>query len=123
MYQWKEHYDEWNKVMTGKGTWERTVLLDRLYDGHTIDVLDFNGDGHLDIFSAEMRLDAKNPGSIRILLGDGKGNFKTHVVQDNIGCHEGKIVDIDGDGDFDIVSKPYNWDAPRLDIFMNESKK
>lgn len=123
MYQWKEHYDEWNKVMTGKGTWERTVLIDRLYDGHTIDILDFNGDGHLDIFSAEMRLDAKNPGTIRILLGDGKGNFKTHIVQDNIGCHEGKIVDIDGDGDYDIASKPYNWDAPRLDIFMNTTEK
>jgi hypothetical protein len=123
MYQWKEHYDDWNKKYTGKGTWEPSVLIDRLYDGHTLDVLDFNGDGHLDIFSAEMRLDPKNPGAIRLFLGDGEGHFKTNVVQDNIGCHEGKIADLDGDGDYDILSKPYNWDAPRLDIFLNNTRK
>lgn len=123
MYQWQEKYDNWNKVYTGKGTWKRTVLIDTLYDGHTLELLDFNGDGHLDIFSAEMRLNPKNPGSIRILLGDGKGNFKTQIVQNNIGCHEGKMGDLDGDGDLDILSKPYNWEAPRLDVFLNESKK
>jgi hypothetical protein len=123
LYQWQEKYDDWNKTYTGNGTWIRTTIIDKLYDGHTIDVMDFNNDGHLDIFSAEMRLNAENPGTIRILLGDGKGNFKHINVAEQIGCHEGKIVDLDGDGDLDIVSKPYNWDAPRLDIFINESKK
>lgn len=97
--------------------------METLYDGHTINVLDFNGDGHADIFSAEMKLNPNNPGAIRILLGDGKGNFVHHVVHGDIGCHEGKIFDFEGDGDFDILSKPYNWDAPRLDFFLNESKK
>jgi hypothetical protein len=70
-----------------------------------------------------MKLNPQNPGAIRILLGDGKGNFVTHVVDGNIGCHEGKIADLDGDGDYDILSKPYNWDTPRLDIFLNQSSK
>ncbi len=123
LYQWEEKYDDWNKKWTGTGTWICTPIIETLYDGHTLDILDFNGDGHLDIYTAEMRLDPKNPGTIRILLGDGKGNFKHLVVAEDIGNHEGKIADVDGDGDYDVVSKPYNWDAPRLDVFINNTDK
>lgn len=110
---------EYNK----KGTWKKTMLIQQVDDGHTIDVLDFNGDGHLDIFSGEMGLNGGNPnGKIRIMLGDGAGHFIHHVVATGIGTHESKITDLDGDGDYDIISKPYNWKAPRLDIFLNETK-
>jgi len=106
-----------------KGTWTKTMLIQQVKDGHTIDALDFNGDGHLDIFSGEMGLNGGNPeGKIRILLGDGQGHFIHHVVATGIGTHESKITDLDGDGDYDIMSKPYNWKAPRLDIFINETK-
>ena len=112
MYEYKE-----------KGTWKKTMLIQQVEDGHTIDVLDFNGDGHLDIFSGEMGLGGGNPdGKIRIMLGDGQGNFIHHVVATGMGTHESKIADLDGDGDYDIMSKPYNWKAPRLDIFINETK-
>lgn len=107
-----------------KGTWEKTMLIQKVVDGHSIDVLDFNGDGHLDIFSGEMGLGGGNPEArIRIMLGDGKGNFIHHVVAKGIGTHESKIADLDGDGDYDILSKPYNWKAPRLDLFINETEK
>lgn len=117
LYEWHQ------KGQSQSGTWVPKKVIETLYDGHTIDVLDFNGDGHLDIFSAEMKLNPDNPGAIRILLGDGKGNFVHHVVHGDIGNHEGKIFDFEGDGDFDILSKPYNWDAPRLDLFLNETIK
>lgn len=32
----------------------------------------------------------------------------------------GAFYDIDGDGDLDIVAKPYNWDTPRIDLWINE---
>ncbi len=106
-----------------KGTWKKSMLIQQVDDGHTIDVLDFNGDGHLDIFSGEMGLGGGNPNSkIRIMLGDGQGNFIHHVVATGFGTHESKITDLDGDGDYDVLSKPYNWMAPRLDIFINETK-
>ncbi len=106
-----------------KGTWKKTMLIQQVDDGHTIDALDFNGDGHLDIFSGEMGLGGGNPNAkIRIMLGDGKGHFIHHVVATGIGTHESKICDLDGDGDYDILSKPYAWKAPRLDIFINETK-
>lgn len=106
-----------------EGTWFRTMLIEKVVDGHTIDVLDFNGDGHLDLFSGEMGLGGGNPDAkIRIMLGDGKGNFIHHVVATGFGIHEGRIADLDGDGDYDILSKPYNWKAPRLDLFINETE-
>jgi hypothetical protein len=111
MYEWQ------------KGSWISKVLVDEVDNGHTLDIVDFNGDGHLDIFNAEMRFGDGNPDSeVRIFLGDGKGNFSKHVVATGFGVHEGKIIDLDGDGDLDILGKPYTWQTPRLDIWINETK-
>jgi hypothetical protein len=30
------------------------------------------------------------------------------------------VGDFDGDSDPDVIGKPYNWDAPRLDVWINE---
>ena len=106
-----------------KGTWNKKMLIQKVIDGHSIDALDFNGDGHLDIFCGEMNLGNNPEARIRILLGDGQGNFIHHLVAEGLGTHESKITDLDGDGDFDILSKPYNWEAPRLDILLNVSNK
>lgn len=104
----------------GKGTWVKKALIQKVIDGHSIDVLDFNGDGHLDIFVGEMNLGSNPDARILILLGDGQGHFVHHQVASGYGTHESKIFDLDGDGDYDVLSKPYNWKAPRLDIFINE---
>jgi len=56
------------------------------------------------------------------MLGDGQGTFVHHLVANGIGTHESKITDLVGDGDYDIMSKPCNWKAPRLDIFIKETK-
>ena len=111
MYEWR------------KGTWIKIFLIEEVDNGHTLDIIDFNGDGHLDIFNAEMRLDNGNPDAqMRILLGDGKGNFTDYVIAKGFGNHESRIVDLDGDGDYDILGKPFNWEVPRLDIWINKAK-
>lgn len=107
MYEWRD------------GVWVPRVLLEQVDNGHSIEILDFNGDGHLDIWNAEMRLGGENPDARnRLLIGDGKGGFEEILISEGIGYHESKIADLDGDGDYDILGKPYGWDVPRLDIWL-----
>lgn len=102
-----------------KGVWKSHKLLD-IRSGHSLSLVDCNGDGHLDIFCAEMRLNGGNPDAkIYILLGDGKGGFTPTVIAAGFGNHESKMADLDGNGTFDILGKPYNWETPRLDIWLN----
>ncbi len=89
--------------------------------GHSLEIGDVNQDSHLDIFVAEMRLNGGNEGAkTRLFLGDGTGNFALEDIATGIGNHESKLADLDGDGDLDILGKPFNWDTPRLDIWLNE---
>ena len=87
--------------------------------------MDVDGDGNLDIFAAEMVLwhNGNNPGAKTwILYGDGKGNFQKHVLTaaNDIGNHESKFGDVNGDGRPDMVQKPFMKGVPRLDIWLNE---
>ena len=107
LYEWKEE------------TWVSKEILSEVHNGHSLELIDVNGDGHLDIFNAEMRLGPKTDPKARILLGDGKGNFVETVVCAGYGLHESRIVDLDGDDDLDILGKPYTWEAPRLDIWLD----
>ncbi len=106
-----------------QGTWTIHKLAD-IHFGHSLQVADFDGDGNLDIFSAEQRLDGANPhANAYIFFGDGKGNFRQTVVVEGLDFHEAKVVDLNGGGRPDIVSKPYNYQSPRIDIFLNLGPK
>ena len=60
-------------------------------------VTDIDGDGHLDILSSGV-------GEVGILLGDGKGSFRTRTLVPS-GVYDGGIAygDVSGDGHGDIV--------------------
>ena len=96
--------------------------------GHSLQIADIDGDGNLDIFCAEMgkwtekAAAPDNPGArMWIFLGDGRGSFRK-IEYSGVGNHESKIADFDGNGSPDILIKPYNWDAPRVDVWLNERK-
>src|ERR1700730_16079583 len=100
-------------------TWIGHKIADIKY-GHTLQIVDFNHDGNFDIFCAEQRLDGANPDSkIYFFLGDGHGNFTPTVVAAGYDSHESKVADLDGNGTLDLLVKPYNWETPRLDIWLN----
>jgi hypothetical protein len=104
-----------------KGTWLPHVLAE-VDNGHSLAVLDFNGDGNADIFLAEMRLNGGNPESkCRVFLGDGAGNFIEKALARGFDNHESKVADLDGDGDLDVLMKPYNHATPALYVLINES--
>jgi hypothetical protein len=107
--------------------WQAHPLLDRdVIHGHSLQLGDVNGDGHLDVFVAEMakwsekKTELDNPRATAWLLyGDGQGNFRRTEFSVGQGWHEARLADLDGDGDLDLLNKPYNWDTPRVDVWLN----
>ncbi|MDR3632302.1 MAG: VCBS repeat-containing protein [Isosphaeraceae bacterium] len=102
------------------------LLGEDVVRGHSLELADVNQDGHLDIFCAEMAkwtdlAERPDHPSARmwIFYGDGHGQFHQSLIATGIDNHESRVADLDGDGDLDIVSKPYNSDTPRLDIWLN----
>jgi sugar phosphate isomerase/epimerase len=111
--------------------WKGRDLIGReLSYAHTLEVADINDDGDLDILCAEMAKWESTPGNEKaatdnnsnaesfILYGDGKGGFAKTNFQKGIDFHEGRITDIDGDGDMDILSKSYIWKTPQVEMWL-----
>jgi hypothetical protein len=105
------------------GTWVPTILEKNLRRAHSLQIIDFDKDGLPDIFVTEMKTkDVKDP-KIFILLNKGNLNFERLDVSAGFGSHNSGIGDFDGDGDLDILIKPYAADTPRLDMWINEGKR
>lgn len=119
--KWYEHVDN---------DWVGHDLLEfDVKHGHSLQLADVNADGNLDIFCAEMSKwtdsatlqDNPNP-KMWLFYGDGAGHFQKVEISSGFDTHEARVADLDGDGDLDILGKPYNWDTPRLDVWLNQLK-
>ncbi|MDA3928575.1 MAG: VCBS repeat-containing protein [Prolixibacteraceae bacterium] len=103
-------------------TWVPTILDKTTRRAHTLQIIDFDKDGDLDIFTAEMKVkEVRNPNVI-LLLNNGNGEFDKIVIANNFGSHNSGIGDVDGDNDLDIIGKPFAWGTPRIDVWLNNGK-
>lgn len=109
-YQWSD------------GQW-KGQSLGAVIHGHTCEVRDVDADGNLDVFIGEMGTPgAGDQAKTWIWYGDGRGGFTQTLVSRGQGIHEGKLADLDGDGDLDILMKPYHHNAPRIDVLLQPGK-
>jgi len=110
------HKVYWFENRDGKGgSWQRHPIASDKGDLHTLAVADFDNDGDPDVFSGEGPLGNTGPGEKRRWFIwenlDGRGgSWKEHMILEGPRCHEGVAADVDGDGDVDICSKPWNGD-------------
>jgi hypothetical protein len=98
--------------------WVPTVLHDQLSNPHSLAVADFDGDGRLDVYVAEMGLQTERP---RQFVFRNRGNgFEPELVGVGVPTHEAKAVDVNGDGRPDVVGKSYH-PTEHVDVWYNET--
>ena len=73
-------------------------------------VADFNSDGHIDILASQLTWDASVPNDKIVWFeNDGNANFSEHTISDGLDePHYLAVVDIDGDGHIDALSRSVN---------------
>jgi hypothetical protein len=99
---------------------DRVLLLETTAEtSANVHIGDVNDDGHLDIVLAKGR----HWGLVdRVLLGDGRGRFPTayDLGPASDRTYSGNLVDLDGDGDLDVVISNDRPDPKR--IYLNDGK-
>ncbi|MEM7552267.1 MAG: VCBS repeat-containing protein [Bacteroidota bacterium] len=94
-----------------------------------VDIADIDGDGDLDLLYGNVQAFVENAlRQNRLLLNDGKGFFtditETHLPKDDNRCFGVAFLDIDHDGDADIMTG--NTNGPRFDgitpfsVYLND---
>jgi len=99
-------------------TFERVVRLEETSEtSANVSIGDVNGDGHLDILLVKGR---HWPLQNLVLLGDGTGSFRPPVPVAPAGdrSYSGILVDVDNDGDLDVVVS--NDSPDDKGVFLND---
>jgi hypothetical protein len=106
----------WRNPGDGSQDWTRHEITAR-GSLNSLSAADMNGDGRPDLVMAEHR------GALRMSIWNntGSGRFVEQTVGEGMESHLGaQVVDLDTDGDLDIVS--IAWDAPEtIHVWRNEA--
>ena len=98
-FAWFENHGE---------SWNKHVIEEGADESRTIEAADFNGDGRPDLLAG-----ARVGGEIiwyKNLGGEGDDLWEKHVIDTAPGPWHGHAVDMDGDGDLDVVITLWDFD-------------
>lgn len=85
----------------GNFKFKKHIVIERIARVSDVRAGDLDGDGDMDLAAAQFGYD---DGETRWMENLGNGEFKTHMLQNLSGPINVEIVDIDEDGDLDIIS-------------------
>lgn len=85
----------------GEFNFTRINIIERIARVSDVRAGDLDGDGDMDLAAAQFGYD---DGETRWMENLGNGEFKTHMLQNLSGPINVEIVDIDEDGDLDLIS-------------------
>jgi hypothetical protein len=93
------------------GPWTEHSIDPSVSYMHTFKAGDMDGDGDLDLVTAEMH-QSSDPDEVSVYRNDGGALTWTQVVVATTGSHNLRIGDIGSDGDLDIFGANWNDSAP-----------
>jgi len=101
-----------------RGVWDADVVVDAQEDAramHSLQVADLDGDGRSEVFAAEMengKTDGVDARPRWWAFAHEDGSWSREVLLDvNLGTHEARVADVDGDGRPDLVGKTWRANA------------
>ncbi|MDG4553139.1 MAG: VCBS repeat-containing protein [Candidatus Competibacter sp.] len=100
--------------------WIEHPIENRILEGaHSLQVVDIDNDGDLDVVTAEMHTSSTK----RVLVYLNEGNSKSFkpIVLAWTGSHQIRVGDIDNDGDYDIVGKNYAGPGRMIEMWKNQT--
>jgi len=102
----------------GDGRFENRVLADGIARVTDVEAGDLDGDGDIDLAVGQFGYD---DGEIRWMENKGNWEFKSHNLLNLSGTIHTPVIDIDGDGDLDIVALvSQEWEE--IYAFINDGK-
>lgn len=102
----------------GKNHFTKHVVVEKVARVSDVRAGDLDNDGDLDLAVAQFGYD---DGETRWIENLGNWQFKSHILQNLSGPINAEIVDIDKDGDFDIISLvSQEWEE--IYCFINDGK-
>lgn len=107
--------------------WEQQVIVERFDWCQTLRAGDIDNDGHIDLLLGGFQRDPaarvtnRTPFPVQALLNkNGRGTEWERVEVTDEGLYAAELVDIDHDGDLDVIGPRTYWDGPVL-LFENQT--